>query len=100
MRGIMDLYLWESRENKMITIKPFTTEDVEYAVEIFTDEIVKKTYMLPDFETREKAVALFERMKELSYEKDRFVRGIYLSNNMDINNLYTMLFLYFYCFCH
>ncbi len=66
----------------MITIKQFASEDEDKVVEIFTDEIVKKTYMLPDFETREKAVALFERMRELSYNPERYVRGVYLDGEL------------------
>ncbi len=66
----------------MITIKQLASGDVDKAVEIFTDEIVKKTYMLPDFETRDKAVALFERMRELSYNSERYVRGVYLNGEL------------------
>lgn len=66
----------------MILLKPFAAEDEENAVQLFTDEKVKKTYMLPDFESREKAVALFERLKELSYQENRFVRGVYLDDEL------------------
>ena len=61
----------------MIQLKPFKSEDVENAVLLLTDEVVKETYMLPDFDTKEQVVALFERLKELSYKEDRFVRGVY-----------------------
>ena len=72
--------MWKEKfKNKMITLKPFNAEDLDQAIELFMDEKVKKTYMLPDFETREKAIALFERLKNLSYNEERFVRGIYLN---------------------
>lgn len=61
----------------MIQLKPFKSEDVENAVLLLTDEVVKETYMLPDFDTKEQVAVLFERLKELSYKEDRFVRGVY-----------------------
>lgn len=66
----------------MINLKPFTSDDVENAVQLLTDEKVKETYMLPDFDKKEQVVALFERLKELSYQEDRFVRGIYLNDEL------------------
>lgn len=66
----------------MIQLKPFKAEDVENAVQLLTDEKVKETYMLPDFDTKEKVVALFEILKDLSYKEDRFVRGVYLNDEL------------------
>lgn len=66
----------------MIQLKPFTSADVENAVQLLTDEIVKETYMLPDFDTKEQVVALFEILKELSYKEDRFVRGVYWKDEL------------------
>lgn len=66
----------------MITLKPFKSEDVENAVQLLTDEKVKETYMLPDFEKKEHVIALFERLKELSYQESRFVRGVYLDDEL------------------
>ena len=66
----------------MIQLKPFRAEDVENAVQLLTDEKVKETYMLPDFETKEHVIALFERLKELSYKDERFVRGVYWDDEL------------------
>ena len=66
----------------MIYLKPFKAEDVENAVQLLTDEKVKETYMLPDFDTKEKVVALFEILKDLSYKEDRFVRGVYWNDEL------------------
>ncbi len=46
-------------------------------VAILTNEIVKKTYMLPDFSSYDEASKLFYRLRELSLCSDRYVRGIY-----------------------
>ena len=66
----------------MIQLKPFKVEDVENAVQLLTDEVVKETYMLPDFDTKEQVVALFERLKDLSYNEDHFVRGVYWKDEL------------------
>ena len=66
----------------MIQLKPFSSEDVESAIQLLTDEKVKETYMLPDFESREHVVALFERLKELSYQEEHFVRGVYWNDEL------------------
>ena len=52
--------------------------DRDAFIEIFRHDTVKATYMLPDLENDEKATALFERIKKLSEQTDRYVYGIYL----------------------
>ena len=65
---------------KRLVIREFSGDDQEAVIRLFTDETVKKTYMLPDFTVKEQAIRLFERMRELSFQKDRYVRGVYLDN--------------------
>ena len=45
------------------------------------DNTVKKTYMLPDFETQQDAISLFLRLMELSQEPNRYVRCIDLDGS-------------------
>ena len=66
----------------MITLKPFTNYDKEALVDILINEQVKQTYMLPDFEEREAATPLFEKLLALSQDPKRFVRGIYYQNTL------------------
>lgn len=61
---------------KEVTLRPIRAEDLDAVLEIFFDESVKKTYMLPDFADRQQAIALFERLLQLSEREDRFVRAI------------------------
>ena len=65
---------------KRLVIRAFSGDDQEAVIRLFTDDTVKKTYMLPDFTVKEQAIRLFERMRELSFLKDRYVRGVYLDN--------------------
>lgn len=66
----------EIRTNRLI-IKPFSPADADTALDLLTDDSVKETYMLPDFDKREDALPLFRRLMELSLDESRFVRGIY-----------------------
>ena len=59
-------------------LKPFEEADKALAVDMFFDEKIKQTYMLPDFTSVEAAEKLFYRLKDLSEMEDRVVVGIYL----------------------
>ena len=65
-----------------LVIRAISGDDQEAMIRLFTDDIVKKTYMLPDFQVKEQAIRLFERLRELSFSKERYVRGVYLENNL------------------
>lgn len=65
-----------------LTLKPFSPVDAQSALDILTNNDVKQTYMLPDFESREAAHPLFQRLLELSRSTDRYVRGIYLKDQL------------------
>lgn len=58
-------------------LKQITDAQQEPMLELLTDEKIKQTYMLPDFECKEAAIPLFRRLCTLSREPGRFVRGIY-----------------------
>ena len=60
----------------MIHLRPFVPEDRERILDILTDKTVAKTYMLPDFDTREAAIPLFSRLSGLSLDPQRYVRCI------------------------
>lgn len=57
-------------------LRPFIPEDQERILQILTDRTVNKTYMLPDFERKEDAIPLFNRLMELSANSSRYVRCI------------------------
>ena len=67
-----------SLKTERLVLHSFTDSDIDYALSIFYNDEIKKTYMLPDFPSRENAVALFERLERLSMNPARFVYGIYL----------------------
>lgn len=63
---------------KRLEVKPLSEDDRAAVIDLLTDDVVKQTYMLPDFQSREEAGKLFERLKELSLKENRYVAGIYL----------------------
>ena len=67
-------------ETKRLTIKKIRECDQEACLDLLTNDIVKQTYMLPDFEKREEAISLFQRLQKMSVEDKRYVRGIYLND--------------------
>ena len=80
-------------KTERLEVKPFSDEDREAVIDLVTDNFVKQTYMLPDFTSREDAIPLFERLKNLSLGDDRLVGGIYLDgafigfmNEVEIKN--------------
>ena len=66
---------------KRLTLKPMEDYDQADMLKILTDNQIKKTYMLPDFASRDDAGKLFERMMELSNTPGRYVAAISLEGN-------------------
>ena len=62
---------------KHLTVKPMMQEDKEQLLNLLTDEIVGKTYMLPQHASREEAQQLAYRLIKLSQDPSRYVSGIY-----------------------
>lgn len=67
-------------EPKQITLRPILPEDQARILEILTSGKVNQTYMLPDFECKDAAIPLFNRLMSLSRDPDRFVRCIALED--------------------
>lgn len=63
---------------KRLEIRSISDCDRDAVVQLLTDDRVKQTYMVPDFKSRDEAVKLFERLRDLSCQDDRYVAGIYL----------------------
>ena len=60
----------------MVFLREILPEDRERMLDILTSEQVSRTYMLPDFESREAAAPLFLRLMEMSREAGKYVRAI------------------------
>lgn len=69
-------------KTKRLELKPIPMTDAEDLVDLLTDPVVGKTYMVPDFADREAAGKLALRLCELSQDPKRFVAGIYLGEQV------------------
>ncbi len=65
-----------------LCLRPFREEDMEALYGLLTNEEIKKTYMIPDFPSREAADKMCRRFVDLSLDEGHFVRGIYLENRL------------------
>ena len=65
-----------------LTLKAFEPCDKPQMMEIFYNKEIKKTYMLPDFDSPAQAEALFQKMMNISRAEDRFEYGIYLDHTL------------------
>ena len=66
----------------MIRLDIINDKDKENLIEIFKNSEVKQTYMLPDFDNEEGYVRLFENFKKMSNNPIRFLKGIYLDEQI------------------
>lgn len=55
-------------------IRPITLRDQASMLALLTNDTIKQTYMLPDFERKEDAIPLFRRLMDLSLDSAHFVR--------------------------
>lgn len=66
----------------MITLGTIQPEDESAMLDILTNDTIKQTYMLPDFESRDAAVRLFRKLMLMSLCPDFYVRGIYKNKRL------------------
>ena len=69
-------------ETVRLCLREITDKDCDAFCSLFTNEIVAKTYILPEFRSREEQILLFNRIKDLSYISTRFVYGISLNDQI------------------
>ena len=67
-------------KTERLQIRPFSISDKEAVIDLLTNLQVAKTYMLPEFQSREDAVGLFQRLQTLSADPRQYVAGIFLQN--------------------
>lgn len=70
------------RETERLVLKPLSDSDRDNMIEILTNCEIKKTYMLPDFESEEQAKKLFLRIKEGSLSDKVYQVGIFLNDEV------------------
>ena len=72
----------EILQTKRLVLKAFNECDRQPMTDIFFNEEIKKTYMIPDFSERKQAEALFEKLMNFSRAENHFVYGIYFNDTL------------------
>jgi len=72
----------ETLISERLVLKSITENDKNGLLKIVENPLVKKSYMLPDFVEQKERDNFFEKLKKLSYQKERFVYGIYSKNKI------------------
>lgn len=80
-------------ETERLVLRSMREEDCDEVCNLLTNKQIAKTYMLPDFRSREEEIKLFNFLKDLSDNSKRFVYGIDLDgriigfiNDVDISD--------------
>ena len=68
--------------NSEISLKSIDEKDKKDLLEIANDPLVKKGYMIPDFASAEEEEKFFQKLRNFSLDKERFVFGIYSKNKI------------------
>ena len=65
-----------------LQFKPLSDGDIPALKELFTNEEVKKTYMVPDFADDEAFLKTFSYLKKLSLDEKGYTWGIFLGGEL------------------
>lgn len=78
--------IYKTRPETIVTprliLKAIEDADEEALLAIASDPNVTKTYMIPDFESKEKAHAFFLRLQAASKDPNRFIYGVFLEGTL------------------
>lgn len=69
-------------KTQRLELKPVCTNGLVALTDLLTDDLVKQTYMVPDFASREDARKMARRISALTNDPGRYVAGIYLGDQL------------------
>ena len=69
-------------KTERLELKPLSDHDRDNMIALLTNNEIKKTYMLPEFENEEQAEKLFLRLKEGSLTENVYQAGIFLNGEV------------------
>lgn len=65
-----------------LELKPYSDSDLDDMVGILCNDEIKKTFMIPDFKTKEDAINMFYHLKERALSVEHFEYGVYLNSQL------------------
>ena len=69
-------------ETKRLLLRPIEERDMEQLLSLLKNDVIKQTYMIPDFPTDEAAIRLAQRFIALSQGEEKLVVGIALDGRL------------------
>ena len=69
-------------KTERLTLKSYDDSDNDSLVDILLNNEIKKTFMIPDFESRKQTEDMFYKLKEYSLSNEHFEYGIFLENQL------------------
>ena len=69
-------------QTERLLLKEITEHDISSLFELLTNEEVKKTYLIPDFKSREDFLKTFYHLKSLSQKQDSYTAGVFLNETL------------------
>lgn len=69
-------------ETDRLVIKPIENDDEDDMIVLLTNESIKKTYMIPDFLSKQEAVSMFQKLLSLSHTESHLELGIYRNGKL------------------
>lgn len=67
-------------KTERLTLKPYSDNDEEAMIDLLTNNTIKKTFMIPDFQTEDEKKQMFNRLKAFSLSDEHYEAGIFLND--------------------
>lgn len=67
---------------KRLTIASIEDKDKESLILLCSNPLIKKTYMLPDFNNKEDEDRFFNKIKDISHSDEHYTYGVFLNDNL------------------
>lgn len=65
-----------------LVLKQLSRSDEKPMTELLTNDIIKATFMIPDFASQQEVQSAFEALRKQSLSENHYILGIYLNNQL------------------
>lgn len=67
-------------KTERLILKPYSDKDRDAMIDLLTNSKIKKTFMIPELETEEKRIKMFNKIKSRSVSDEHYEAGIFLND--------------------
>ncbi len=69
-------------KTERLVIKSYSDSDYDQMYELLTNNLIKETYVIPDFQSSQEVKNFFNKLIILSQSNNHYEKGIYLNNHL------------------